>query len=85
MDGTLVLFVVIACAAFGGGFGLRVLLSRKSLTSAEAKSKQLLEEAQRKAEAISKQAQLEGKEQLQAIRQEFEEKTNDRRGELSQL
>ena len=63
MDGT-VLFVVIACAAFGGGFGLRILLSRRSLASAETRSKQLLGEAQQKAEAISKQAQLEGKEHL---------------------
>src|SRR3989338_5634194 len=84
MDGTL-LFVVIACAAFGGGFGLRILLSRRSLASAETRSKQLLGEAQQKAEAIAKQAQLEAKEQLHTLRQEFEEKTKDRRNELSQL
>ncbi|MDP3703514.1 MAG: ribonuclease Y [Candidatus Omnitrophota bacterium] len=85
MDGTLWLFVVIALAAFGGGFGLRLFLSRRSLASAEAKSKQLLSEANQKAEVISKQAQLDAKEQLQAIRQEFEEKTKDRRNELSQV
>ena len=85
MDGTVVLFIVIALAAFGGGFGLQILLSRRSLAGAEAKSKQLLSEANQKAETISKQAQLDAKEQLQAIRQEFEEKTKDRRNELSQV
>ena len=76
---------VIAVIAFGGGYWLRVILSRKALTSAESKSKQLLAEANRQAEAIAKQAQLEAKDQLHALRQEFEEKTKDRRNELSQL
>ncbi len=77
--------VVIGIAAFGGGFWLRVLMSRKTLTDAELKSKQLLEEAQRKADAFGKQAQLDAKEQLHTFRQEFEEKTKDRRNELTQL
>ena len=76
---------VVAVVAFFGGYGLRLLLSQKSLTSAELKSKQLLEEAQRQAGAITKQAQLESKEQLHMVRQEFEEKTKDRRNELSQM
>ena len=77
--------MVIGAVAFGGGYWWRVFLGRKSLTSAELKSKQLLEDASRQAEAISKQAQLEAKEQLHALRVEFEEKTKDRRNELSQL
>jgi len=79
------ILVVMAAVAFGGGYWLRVLLSRKLLTGAEAKSKQLLEEATREAEATTRRAQLEAKEQLHALRQEFEEKTKDRRNELSQL
>ncbi len=85
MAGLIISLVVIAGAAFGGGYGVRAFLSRKSLTSAERKSKQLLEEATRQAQALTKQAQLEGKEQLHALRQEFEEKTKERRNELSQL
>ena len=81
----LILLVIGGAVLFGGGYWLRVLFSRKSLASAELKSKQLLEEAARQAEAIAKQAQLEAKEQLHAVRQEFEEKTKDRRNELSQL
>ena len=85
MEWVLLSSVIIAGLAFGAGFGLRVLLSRRALTSAEAKSKQLLEEATRRAEAMAKQAQLEAKEHLHALRQEFEEKTKERRNELSQL
>ncbi len=77
--------LLITIAAFGGGYGLRMLLGRKSLASAELKSKQLIDEATRQAEAITKQAQLEAKEQLHTLRQEFEEKTKERRNELSQL
>jgi len=67
------------------GYGLRAARSRKALTGAEQKAKALVDEAQRQAAAITKQAQLEGKEQLHAVRQEFEEKTRERRNELAQL
>ncbi len=77
--------VVIAGVALGAGYWLRILLSSKLLTSAEQKSKQLLDEATRQAESIAKQAQLEAKEQLHAVRSEFEEKTKERRNELSQV
>ncbi len=79
------ILIVVAATAFGGGFWLRLLLGRKSLAGAELKSKQLLEEAARQAEALKKQTQLEAKEQLHAVRQEFEDKTKDRRSELLQL
>ncbi len=85
MGWILVSACVTGAAAFAGGYALRLLLSRKSLTSAEAKAQQVLEEAKRQAEAISKQAQLEAKDQLHTLRQEFEEKTKDRRNELSQV
>ena len=86
MEGTTVLLLLAgASAAFGLGHGLRILQGRKALTSAELKSKQLLEEAARKAESLTKQAQLDGKEQLHSLRQEFEDKTKERRNELSQM
>lgn len=84
MAGLIVLFLCVG-GAFAGGYALRLFLSRKSLSSAEAKAQQVLEEAKRQAEALGKQAQLEGKEQLHTLRQEFEEKTKDRRNELSQI
>jgi ribonucrease Y len=83
MEGLLVLIGV--AAAFGVGYAIRVFQGRKALASAELKSKQLLEEAERKAESLTKQAQLEGKEQLHTLRQEFEDKTKERRSELGQM
>ena len=65
-------FVLIGAAAFGGGYALRIVLSRRSLSGAEAKAKQLLDDAARQAQAAIKQAQLEGKEQFQTLRQDFE-------------
>jgi ribonuclease Y len=87
MDGIMIaLWVGIGTAAgFGGGYGLRVLRGRRTLASAEQRSRQVLAEATRQAETIVKQAQLETKEQLHALRQDFEEKTKDRRHELAQL
>jgi ribonuclease Y len=80
-----VALIVIAVVGFGAGYGLRLLMSQKSLASAELKAKQLLTEAERKAESLAKQGQLEAKEKLHELRQDFEEKTRDRRNELSQL
>ncbi len=77
--------LVVAVAAFVAGYGLRVLKSRKSLTSAEQKAQQVMAEAKRQAEAVAKQAQLEAKDELHKLRQDFEDKTKDRRGELSQM
>ena len=42
-----------AAAAFGVGYGLRALRSRKTLSSAEAKSKQVLEDAHRQAQTTA--------------------------------
>jgi ribonuclease Y len=85
MMGTALALLVIGVAGFGAGYWIRAQQSRKSLTSAERKAKQLVDDAGRQAEAIAKQAQLEAKEQLHALRQEFEEKTKERRNELGQL
>ena len=76
--------VLLLGSAFGG-YWFRELKSRKALRSAEQQSKQILEDASRQAEATAKQAKLESKEHLHTLRQEFEEKTKDRRVELSQL
>ncbi|PIQ83200.1 MAG: ribonuclease Y [Candidatus Omnitrophica bacterium CG11_big_fil_rev_8_21_14_0_20_63_9] len=85
MMGWLLACVLIGAATFLGGYWLRTLRGRKSLASAELKSQQVLEEAGRQAEALAKQAQLEAKEHLHTLRQDFEEKTKERRNELSQL
>ena len=85
MLGVLIGLIVVGGTTFGVGYWLRLLQGRRSLAGAELKAKQLLEEAGRQAEVMRKQTQLDSKEQLHALRQEFEEKTKDRRSELSQM
>ncbi len=84
MDVSVLIWLGLAAAAFAAGFGLRQLLSQRGLAGAEVKARQLVEEAERRAAATAKQADVESKEKLQALRQDFEEKTRDRRNELSQ-
>ena len=76
--------VLLGAGAAAGWLGRKVL-GRKQVTAAEQKAQQLREEAARQAESIRKQAQIESKELLHSTRQEFEEKTRDRRTELSQM
>ncbi len=84
MDGALLvlLFFVIALVAFGVGFAVRVFLSKRSLDDAQKRAKQLVDEATRQAENLAKQAQLESKDKLHTLRQEFEDKTRDQKGEI---
>jgi len=74
-----------AGAGFGVGFWLRWFLGQRALQGAEANAKQLMAEAGRQAEAIRQKAEVDSKDVLHALRQEFEEKTKERRGELGQL
>ena len=85
MEWIIVSLIAMGVVAFVVGYGLRLLQGGRSLTSAEAKAKQVLEQASREAEALTKQAELAAKEQLHALRQEFEDKTKERRHELTQL
>ena len=85
MEWILISTVIVGGVSLAAGYGLRVLQSRKSLTGAEFKAKQVLEQATRDAESIAKQAKLDGKEQLHALRQEFERESKDRRHEVTQL
>ena len=81
----IIVTLVVGAGALGAGYWLRILQGRTQLHGAEQRSKQVLEEASRHAESIAKQATLESKEQLHLLRQEFEEKTKERRGELSHM
>ncbi len=81
----LLISLLVGVAAFAVGFWVRLLVGRTQLAGAEAKSKQVVEEASRQAEGIRKQAQIDVKELQHTLRQEFEEKTKDRRAELTQV
>jgi len=76
--------ILVGLVAFSGGFFIRKLLGHKQLSSAELKSKQLMEQAAKDAESARKQAQIDAKELLHTVRQEFEEKTRDRQQEIQQ-
>ena len=77
--------LITGLVMFGAGYALRLLRSRTQLSSAEARAKQAVEEAARKAEGIIKKGELDAKEFLNTLRQEFEEKTKERRNDLTQL
>ena len=83
--GWIALWIISIVAAVFGGYGYHVLIGRKSLSGAETRAKKLLEEANLQVQAITRQAQLDSKEHLQGLRQEFEEKTQERRNELGRL
>ena len=80
-----VIGLLLLAGGMAGGFWARLLMGRRQLANAELRAKQLVEEATRQAETTAKHAQLEAKEHLHTLRQDFEEKTKDRRTELSQL
>ncbi|MBI3088138.1 MAG: ribonuclease Y [Candidatus Omnitrophica bacterium] len=82
---TIVVSVCVGLVTFAAGFWVKLWLGRRQLAGAEQRSKQILEDAGRQAEAARKQAQIDAKELLQNVRQEFEDKTKDRRHELSQV
>ncbi|MBI3324842.1 MAG: ribonuclease Y [Candidatus Omnitrophica bacterium] len=82
---TVLLVLLVGLGTFAAGWWINSILARKRAETAGQKAKQLLEEAARQAEAMRKQVQLEAKELQHAIRQEFEEKTKDRRAELNQM
>ncbi len=77
--------LVVGAVTFGVGFWLRTMMGRTQLANAELKAKQLMEEAGKQAESMRKQAQIDAKDQQLVLRQEFEDKTKDRRNELGQM
>ncbi len=67
------------------GYGLRLLIGRIKLTSAEVKAKKILEDAEREAESKQKELILEARDQLYNERSEFEREFRTRREELQSL
>lgn len=82
---TIGIALIAAACAFIIGFFVRRKIAEKTIKSAEAKSKEILEEASRKSEEKKKEASLEAKDLLYKIRNDFEKETKDRRKELIDL
>ena len=80
---TFVLYLVIGSGLILLGFFVRQLYTKRKLDSAEAKAKNILEDAEKKALEKRKEVELEAKDLLYKIRADFENETKDRRTELT--
>lgn len=67
------------------GYGLRLLIGRIKLTSAEVKARKILEDAEREADSRKKELILEARDQLHKERSDFEREVRTRREELQNL
>ncbi len=78
-------YLHIVGIAFGCGlvgYILHMFYSRRSIRSAYARSKQIIEDAHREAQQIVREGEIEIKDKLHQQRVEFEETTKERRKEL---
>uniref|UniRef100_A0A832HYN6 Ribonuclease Y n=1 Tax=Eiseniibacteriota bacterium TaxID=2212470 RepID=A0A832HYN6_UNCEI len=67
--------VLDAVVMFGVGYFVRARIGRMRLTSAEAKAKQVAEQAEREAETVKRNAILEGREEALRLKQQVERET----------
>jgi len=72
--------LVLGCGLIG--YILHLIYSRRSIRSAYARAKQIVEEAHRNGQQIQREGELEIKDKLHQMRVDFEEMTKERRQEL---
>ncbi len=77
--------LVVAAAAFAGGYLLRKAVAAKKVKDAEAQAQQIMEQAKREIQDRRREAELEAKDALYKLRQDFERSTQERRQEISSL
>lgn len=84
MEAILILIAAVFGLALGGSVGWLVAsrMGKRRLEDAEAKSRQIIEEAQHQAEIKLKEAELSAKDKFIQMKQEFEKETASRRTEL---
>lgn len=81
-----ILISVIALAAgVGLGYLLRYLLGRRSMASAENRSRQILADGRREADKIRQEAAVKSKAEILAQREKMEEEIRNERNELKQI
>src|SRR4030042_852052 len=79
----ILIFTVIALiAGYLLGYFFRRYVAERKIQDAEAKVKQILEQAQKEAQDKRREAELESKDLLYRMRQDFERETKDRRQEI---
>jgi ribonuclease Y len=81
----IIVVLVVALLAAGGGFLGRKYVGEAKIASAEVASKKMVEEAERQAEALRREARVELKDELHQVRSRAEAEVKERRQELSQL
>jgi len=82
----IVLMIVSSIVAgLVAGYGVRLLYGRKELSSAEAKAKKLIAEAEKEAELKKKEGLFEIREKMDRERRDFERETRNKRQEISNL
>ncbi len=77
--------IVSFCVAFFLGYKWHQISTKRKLTDAERKAKEIIEQARRDAQARRREAEVEIKDMLFRMRSEFEEETKRRREELNKL
>lgn len=82
---TFISFAAIALASLFIGYYLRKNFAEKKVQDAEAKARQIVEQAKRDGENLRREIELEGKDMMHRLRQDFERSTQDRRQELDGL
>ncbi|MFA4888877.1 MAG: ribonuclease Y [Candidatus Omnitrophota bacterium] len=81
----IIILAAVAFSALFAGYFLRKRQAEKTIQSAEAQAKQILEQVKKEAQERRKEVELEAKDQLYKMRQDFERETKDRRQEIFNL
>lgn len=75
--------IVVSAISIYAGYLLRKHIAEKKVQDAEAKAKQIIEQAKKEAQDKHREADLEAKDLLYRMRQDFERTTQERRQEIT--
>ncbi|MBL7081702.1 MAG: ribonuclease Y [Candidatus Omnitrophica bacterium] len=82
---TIILLIIVAVICLSGGYFLRKYVAEKKIQDAEAKAQFILEKANKDIQNRRREVELESKDLMFRLRQDFENKTKERRQELTEL
>jgi ribonucrease Y len=81
----IIIYLIIAVVAVVCGYVLRRFIAERKIQDAEARANYILEHAKKEAQDKHREVELEGKDMMLRMRQEFEQKTQERRQELATI
>ena len=82
---TLIIAIAVAIFSVLAGYFLRRYIAEKKIQDANARAKLIIDQAAKEASDKKREAELEAKDLLFRMRQDFEQKTTDRRQEIFNL